>query len=322
MNKKISVIIPMYNAEKTIEKCIISILNQTYENLEIIIINDGSVDNSENICKKLMKKDERIKYFYKQNSGVSDTRNYGLEKAKGYYVAFVDSDDFLEKNMYELMIKESEDSDVVICNYNKIINDKEIKLESNINGKVCFDLEEMILKIENKKINIYINPPWNKLIKKQIIEDNNMKFNSEISLGEDLIFNLKVMQKANKIKVLNKKLYNYIVTDNGLCLKKRNSEEYLRESKNLILELLGLSDKVNNLDNIILNELCSCVIRMGKQNDRIYAKKLLKLVRNDEKYNIKNKLLTKKNFIVYKLLKLKMYNTIYYIFKIKNILKK
>ena len=242
MNKKITVIVPIYNAEKNIEKCVNSILNQTYSNLEVILINDGSKDKTEEICKNLAKKDNRIKYFYKENSGVSATRNLGLDKVTGDFISFIDSDDYIENDMYEIMLNKIDDSEIVICDYCEVNNDNEFKTDTEIEmkEKVFDNLDDLILNIDNKKINRYVNPPWNKLIKTDIVKKQNIRFDSRISLGEDLLFNLQCMKVAKKLQIVDKKLYNYSINTEGLGLKKRDVNEYVNNSIKLINELINL----------------------------------------------------------------------------------
>ena len=268
MNSKISVIVPVYNAQQTIEKCIKSILIQTYTNLEIIIVNDGSNDKSGEICKKIAETDPRIKYYYKENTGVSGTRNFGLKKASGDYISFIDSDDFLEKNMYEIMIKEINNADILICNCFLITTNKKVNIDIETQNISYKNLDEMLKNIHNKDINRYVNPPWNKLIRRKLITNNNIMFNSKISLGEDLIFNLMCMKSANEIKTINKRLYNYVLSTDGLSEKKRNIQEFIDNSVNLINSLIDISVDTKNLDNIILNELRNIMVRMGQQYKR------------------------------------------------------
>ena len=119
INKKVSIIVPVYNSEKTILRCLDSILNQTYKNIEIIIVDDGSTDNSYNLIKSRLNNDHRIKLIKKENTGVSDSRNNGLEITTGEYVTFIDSDDWIELNLIEKMVEvlEKENVDIVCCNY-------------------------------------------------------------------------------------------------------------------------------------------------------------------------------------------------------------
>lgn len=120
----ISVIIPVYNAEKYLEQCLNSIKNQTYKNFEVIIVNDGSKDNTDSICKKFAQSDSRFRYFSKENGGVSSARNFGLDNANGHYITFIDGDDWVEHNHLEILIKSitENNSDIAICSYKEFDN--------------------------------------------------------------------------------------------------------------------------------------------------------------------------------------------------------
>ena len=138
-NELISIIIPMYNTEQYIECCLDSIRRQTYKNLEVIMIDDGSTDNVATICKKYCNKDSRFRYFYKQNEGVSIARNMGLEIANGDIIAFVDSDDYIKENMIENMVSkmEKEKSDIVICDA--------VNIQSSDNFNPCGKIKSLII---------------------------------------------------------------------------------------------------------------------------------------------------------------------------------
>ena len=319
MNKKISVIVPVYNAQETIEKCINSILLQTYTNLEVIIVNDGSQDNSNEICEKIASTDKRIRYYSKNNTGVSDTRNFGLKESKGDYIAFVDSDDFLNKDMYEVMINEIQDSDILICNYSLFNKEyQKIEKKSFFNNSSYSSLSEMIKNIDGNDMNRYFNPPWNKLINRNLINKNLIRFDDNLSLGEDLIFNLTVMKDAKKIKTINKKLYNYMLTSNGLNQKKRNLDKYMNNSIYLINELLKISQQVEGLDNILVNEIRNILLTMANNYEEKDFNKFLQNISKKAIDTINYKNLNKKNKFVSILLKYRKYKEIFLVYLIKN----
>ena len=206
MEPKISVIVPIYNSEKYLKKCIDSILNQTLEDIEIILINDGSKDNSHLICLEYQEKfKEKIKYINNINIGCSATRNLGIKEAKAEYITFVDSDDYIEKDMYKdmynLMIKE--DYDIVT------IKRKFPKLSMSRND--IFDEKNLI---------VYV---YNKLFKKKIVIDNNIHFIENSHHQEDMVFSFIYSLYVGKIGLVNKLNYNYILHDNNSVfnLKKR-----------------------------------------------------------------------------------------------------
>ncbi|WP_314065868.1 glycosyltransferase [uncultured Vagococcus sp.] len=216
MESKISVIVPVYNSERFVSKCIESIINQIYLNLEIIIINDGSTDRSTQICEYYAKIDSRIILINKQNSGVSDSRNIGIKVASGEYIGFVDSDDTISSNFYfnlmELMV--SNNSDVgVLGNY--LVNTRNISILTNQETYFLDGIEakSRLLTLE------FPTSLWAYLYKKEII--TNQELNGQIHFFEDFDFNYRVLTSAKKITVLNKHYYFY------------NSNEYNVNSESL-----------------------------------------------------------------------------------------
>ena len=202
MEDTISVIVPIYNAENYLDRCISSIVNQTYKNLEIILINDGSIDNSLEICEKWKEKDERIILINKENTGVSDTRNKGLDIATGKYISFVDGDDYIEIDMMEKLIKKikNENSKLIICGYNYI-------LKNNINSEVFENFKEFNKNEYLKNAFKMDQRVWNKLFVRDII--NGLRFEKKISIGEDTLFLYNYLDKIDKISFIREKLYNY-----------------------------------------------------------------------------------------------------------------
>ena len=221
MDEKISIIVPIYNAEEWLEKCVNSIVEQTYFNIEILLINDGSTDKSLEICKKFENKDNRIKVIDKKNEGVSKTRNLGIEKATGQYIKFVDSDDWLEKNTCEELIKivKEEKTDLVICGLNIYKNNELLRTPH---------LEKRIIEIKkNIKEFEYIYKvfasPCNKLYRKDKIAEN---FRLNLDIGEDLLFNIKYLENIEKISVTDKCLYN-VCLDNEDSLNRKFRKDKL-----------------------------------------------------------------------------------------------
>lgn len=202
---KVSVIVPIYNTEKFLRKCIESIVNQTLQEIEIILINDGSTDNSHNICLEYAEKyPEKIRYINNKNIGCSATRNLGIELAKGEYIAFVDSDDYIEKGMYKEMyeVTRNKNLDVVVSgiiyedSFNKI---QGISIPQNI--KFYYDY----FKVNNRLAN-----PVNKLFKKDVILINKINFPLNTHSGEDIVFCFKFLSQTKKIFSLPKAYYHYV----------------------------------------------------------------------------------------------------------------
>lgn len=202
----ISIIVPVYKVEKYLEKCIKSIINQTYNNLQIILVDDGSPDNCGKICDEYAQKDSRIEVIHKTNGGLSDARNVGISKAKGKYIGFVDSDDYIEKSMYEDLYNliEENKSDVCICNfYNVIGNNKSLKnLDNGIKKYNKTDiLREILL---DSKIQSYA---WNKLYKKELFDNIKYPVGKKY---EDIGTTFYILEKCNKIIVTGTPEYYYL----------------------------------------------------------------------------------------------------------------
>lgn len=213
----VSVIVPVYNAEKVLHYCVDSILNQTYTDFELILVDDGSTDNSGMICDEYSKKDIRVAVVHIENGGVSKARNKGIELAKGDYICFVDSDDYISANYLEELITTKEkfpDYDSVWCGFQTVSDYKEADLKINI-----FSEEEVYSKLTRKDIMTLHEKwlsqmPWNKLFVLRVIQNNNIKFPEDLTLGEDLIFNLNYLDMANgRIVIKNMPLYYYLRSD-------------------------------------------------------------------------------------------------------------
>ena len=197
----ISIIVPVYNAEKWIKKCVDSIINQTYKDIEILLINDGSKDRSIDILKEYEKKDSRIRVFDKQNEGVSKTRNLGIKEAKGEYIQFVDCDDYIEENMCEKMLNLIEDFDMAICGM-RIWQNGVILREPHPDTKIYTLSSGIDIYFELRKINL---GPCNKLYRKEKITSY---FKEDISLGEDTLFVLDYMKNVEKVSSTSECFYN------------------------------------------------------------------------------------------------------------------
>jgi len=215
-NVLISIIIPIYNSEKNLYRCIDSLIKQSVKEIEIILIDDGSIDKSLSICNEIANQDSRVKVFSQRNSGVSVARNRGINMAKGKYIMFCDSDDFVEENWCKELLNIIYENEKIfaVCG-RAIINNR---AGQKIINKQLFDKEFSISKLNKEDFfKLYkkylINSPCNKIYVTKIINDNNIRFNEELSLGEDLLFNLEYMRYINEIKIVNKALYNYIRTD-------------------------------------------------------------------------------------------------------------
>lgn len=250
---KLSIIVPIYNVERYLERCIISILNQTYINFELILVNDGSTDNSKDICEKYLSIDNRIKLINKKNGGLSSARNTGIELAIGEYIAFVDSDDYINKYMYEVLITtlKKDKSDMVICGYNKVdqneANFQEINNYIDVNNVLASKISKVEaldkLLIEGEKFVF----AWNKIYKRKLFNELRYK-NGKIY--EDEFLAHRVLYKCNKVSVINEKLYFYIQRDGSIINSKFTTKRFdkvyaLKERIDFLKEknLLELKEK-------------------------------------------------------------------------------
>lgn len=254
----VSVVIPIYNAEKYIQQCIRSVLNQSYSDLEVILVDDGSYDSSASICQELAQEDVRIKYYYQQNKGVTSARKKGVELASGEYVTFVDADDTIEKDFLKILVnKIIEGFDIVIS---------EASFEGEIDGDTY--VSEML---EGKL------PPsiWGKLIKKNLLSDDIFNISRDLSIGEDVIMNILIgLRVHNSIYVFNKSYYNYEIHDtsvmNGRVVSLVYDETYIiriREALGNRLQNFRASYvrlKLHSIENLIV-----CRIKIPYQKDWI-----------------------------------------------------
>ena len=217
--KKISIVIPIYNSERYLKRCIDSIVNQTYKNLEIILINDGSTDDSIKIIKNYQKKDNRIRIIDKSNTGVSDSRNMGIEMATGDFISFVDSDDTLDIHFFEHAIRffDEEKVDIVCTNFNYDISGK-IKQNKSFHSKKVLNYLAL-----NPESRYYVTTVWAKIFKSEIVK--NIKFDRNIYYSEDTLFYTESALQANYIYFLNEYLYNYYINNQG-AMKNKDLKKY------------------------------------------------------------------------------------------------
>ena len=215
MKSLISVIVPCFNAEKYIERCLDSILKQTYRNIEVIVVDDDSTDDSAVRIKEISKLDNRVKYVYQKNAGVSAARNRGLDEAKGDKITFVDSDDTISPEMYQVLVSlmEQYEADISHCSYLRNVNG-ELKYIGNTNQIYCSENDEVVLSLLEAKL--IVPSCCNKLFKKEII--NNIRFDTNIRINEDLLFDFLVFQKAKKSVFIDSCFYTYYTADTSSCI--------------------------------------------------------------------------------------------------------
>lgn len=248
--KKVSVIVPIYNVEDYLKCCVDSIVNQTYKNLEIILVDDGSPDNCGKMCDDFAKQDDRIKVIHKENGGLSDARNAGLDVASGDLIAFVDSDDYIDLNMVEVLVEalEKNDADISMCRYSKVYPDVETE-------DIGDNTESVFLKTDGLKEYLlarFVDPfVWNKLYRKEIID--NIRFVKGV-LGEDNEFNYKVFLNSEKSVLIQKPLYKYRQERPGAITE----SSYISEKK---IHSIYNWDKIHNDCKVNAPQLEMYVIR-------------------------------------------------------------
>lgn len=238
----VSIILPVYNAQNHLARCVGSICAQTYQNIEIIILNDGSKDQSLPVCEEFRQKDSRILLVDKANSGVSDTRNLGLKLASGKYVEFVDSDDYLDPDFTERLVAAAEENeaDFVIAPYKMVIPAGASKPEQVLDkiqdelGVMSvarppevreygflpagvYDKDTFALRLMDKPASYFYSVLWNKLYRRDILTGNDIQFVSEMRWAEDLVFNLRYIQYAERFVAIDKPGYYYVQNPQSIC---------------------------------------------------------------------------------------------------------
>jgi len=215
----ISIIVPIYNSEKWLDRCLESLINQTYNDIEIILINDGSKDGSLRICRSYAQKDSRIIVIDKENEGVSATRNLGIRTAGGEFIQFVDSDDFIEPDMCEKMLASIVKCDMALCGM-RIFEDGIILREPHLETGIYNLRDDISVYFNLRRINL---GPCNKLYRKALISE---LFREDISLGEDTLFVMNYMRGVKNVSVLDDCLYN-VVLDNENSLNRSSKSDKL-----------------------------------------------------------------------------------------------
>ncbi len=334
MREKISIIVPIYNVENYLDDCIESIANQTYPNLEIILVNDGSTDNSDAICKKWEQKDNRIVYINQKNSGVSVSRNNGLKKASGVYVSFVDGDDSLEPSMiedlYKMIIKQK--TNVVVCDY-YTMNKNQKKEENYFSKSQKINIQQNKQEILEKILQL-LGVPWGKLYSREFLKKNNLQFKVGLKRMQDTIFTLDAFELCDDLYYLHKPLYNYRIFQNSACNK------YSPDFDNTAKEILGylqtylmnnqLWDTYQYLYYTKMQLLILEMIKLKYIPDqcKMQITKKIQMMKNDinsfhlDYKMVSSHLLDKKAKIGSFLLKHKLYYLFYMIYKINYKLKK
>ena len=324
MNKcKLSIIVPVYGVEKYIDKCLNSLVKQSLKEIEIIVVNDGTKDNSQKIIDKYVKKyPDKIKSYIKENGGQGSARNYGLEKANGEYIGYVDSDDFVEKDMYKKLYNKAKENnyDIVVCgNYNVSEDYQNKNIDTFINNYNT-DLENIFF----GKMAV-----WNKIYKRDILIKNKLEFKEKVWY-EDLAFTLKAIMNSNTFAFIDEPLSDYLIRE-GSTMNNSNVQRNLEilDAFNDILSYIKHNKKEEYFSKIEFLAI-----------DHIYISAIVRVLKADADKNIKKETieklidymnkkfpnyktnkyintLSKNRKIIYKLINIKMYGLINLIFKVK-----
>ena len=227
---KVSVIIPIYNSQNTINKCVKSVLNQSFKDIELLLINDGSTDDSLSVIRKI--KDKRIRIIDKKNEGVSKTRNLGIKVASGDYIMFVDNDDYLDEKCIEEFVNNIKDNDILIGGYKRVTDNKTL----------------FKCKLKDKKWSKYIvMAPWAKLYNREFLLKNKIEF-FDYKIGEDVYFNLQAINKTNKINTIPSISYNWYYNESSVS-------NTIQKGLNEEIDINKLLNNIIAIDNFYDNEL-------------------------------------------------------------------
>lgn len=322
-NPMVSIVVPIYNVEKYLKRCIKSILNQSFNNFEIILVNDGSTDKSIEICNKYIEEDSRIKLINKKNGGLSSARNAGINVARGKYISFIDPDDCISENYFNILFKKAENNncDVIVSGFKTVPNNIDVipsyKLNEVLKGT------EFILSSDNVHSKNELCFVWRYLYKLKLIKQNNILFNEKIFIGEDVVFNLEVLAISNRVMAISDILYYYTINNyNSLtkCKFKPNLEESLVEQyeKRMYLsqkyKLTENKKYKNDMANYYINSIYRIVIDNLKNSEVSNFENEVKRISNNKMFreSIKNlglkyRCYNFKEYIFYLSLKFKIY---------------
>lgn len=302
--KLVSIIIPVYNAEKYLEACIKGVKNQTYNFIECILINDGSKDGSEDIIKKLIKDDNRFKYIYQQNGGPSKARNMGIKAANGEYIAFVDADDRIETNYIEILINGIKNCDIACCGYIDESNYGIISYSDFSNDRIGKNKKEFIRSVINGTGGVL----WAKIFKTDIIKQNKIRLDENLYQSEDMIFVLEYMQYVEKWAIIEQYIYHYN-RFNESSISSNISDEYLENYEQFYRELYSklqlLKFEKREVEDYMNNKVADTLffLVMNSKNREKLCDKILRnpmfvqVLEQTEKYKKVNKFIIKHNYM-------------------------
>ncbi|MGG0237744.1 glycosyltransferase [Bacillus rhizoplanae] len=323
MGELISVVVPIYNVEKWLSRCIENILNTPFINIELILVNDGSPDKCGEICEEYVKKDSRIRVIHKENGGLSSARNAGIELASGKYIVFIDPDDEINKNYFTKLYRIAEDNncDAVVCGYKTVPNSNIIipnfKLNTVMNGR------EFVLSSSNIHSNNDLCFVWRYMYNLSIIKDKNIRFNEQVFIGEDVIFNLEFLLESKRAYAISESLYLYTVNNPNSLMRipyKPKLESSLllqykiRKDLSQKFNLLNSEHYKKDMANYYINNIYRLMIDNLKNSKNINVNRELRRIVSYEMFSDSLKEIgfsyqcnSIKEYIYYLALKLKIY---------------
>lgn len=272
---RVSIIIPVFNAEKYLSRCIDSVLSQTFPGLELILVNDGSTDQSEEIINSFIH-DNRIVYLKQKNKGVSAARNLGLSRASGEYIIFVDSDDYLVLDSLDRRIEEASNTDLLISNYYRVSNDGVKEKEEYINEEKKLSVVEALWSISPKSTIGYQGYLWNKVFCREIIKKNSIQFDPSVAYGEDRLFIGQYITHCKKISLDKEVVYCYRLNDESAMVSfdtitHKNYERVRTEIDGLEkIEKLVKEYDVGIYHSFIYYEFFICLVFYKNSDDTIF----------------------------------------------------
>lgn len=283
----ISIVVPVYNSEKSLKRCVDSILAQTCRDIQVILVEDGSKDRSAQMCDEYARLDSRVLSVHKENEGVSMARNKGIELAEGKYIQFVDSDDFIAPDMCKRMLQAVEKSgaDLAVCGFHHLYLGRDI-VKVPKEPEICrvSSFSDSFLRMYESG---FLNMPWNKLFLAEKIKEG---FKKGLSLGEDLLFNLSYLRRIEAVTIVKEPFYYYIQEQNQNTLSSKKREDKLQiaericeETKSFYRELSGLEDGFGVIEARFVKEVLDDILNLPFQADSSKAEKL-KLIENYMSY--------------------------------------
>lgn len=278
MEALVSIIIPIYNVEKYIDECIKSVINQTYRNLEIILINDGSTDSSYDICKKYSETDYRIILLNKENRGSASAKNSGLKIAKGDYITFVDSDDFIQDDMIEYMVDQIEKTkaDIIQCDFINLYKDSNEVGQQELTEKTISSQVFLKLFLTQWKNSLF----WNKLFKRDVIKGVYFK---EGRCIDDEFFTYKCVINSESVSLSNKIVYNYRMRKSGVMKSETSQKQILRDRVDYLIERYRIvSDIYKDLEKEFLEHMLTYYLIISR--DYYIDENLITYIKENLKY--------------------------------------